>query len=98
MHLNNGIGTGNTAYMQEGTTLRLIDQLIPKLKGVCYAVISLLHISNTETLKSIYYAYFHSLMKYRIILWGNSTDSRKVFTLQKKTVGIMRGHKTSKFL
>jgi hypothetical protein len=49
-----------------------IDQLIPKLSGACYAVRSLLCISNTGMLKSIHFAYFHSLMK--------------VFTLQKKTV------------
>jgi hypothetical protein len=44
-------------------------------------------------LKSIYYAYLHYLMKYGIIFWGNSTDSKKVFTLQKKTVRIMVGVK-----
>jgi hypothetical protein len=57
-----------------------IDQLIPKLSGACYAVRSLLHVSTTDTLKSIYFAYFHSLMKYGIIFWGNSSDSKKVFT------------------
>jgi hypothetical protein len=61
-----------------------IDQLITKLIGVCYAVRSLLHISNTDTLKSIYFAYFHSLMKDGIIFRGNSSDSKKVFTLEKK--------------
>jgi hypothetical protein len=30
-------------------------------------------------------------MKYGIIFWGNSLDSKKVFTLQKKIVGIMMG-------
>jgi hypothetical protein len=70
-----------------------IDQLIPKLSGACYAVRSLFHISNTDTLKSIYFAYFHSLMKYRIIFWDNSSDSKKIFTLQKKIVRIMVGVK-----
>jgi hypothetical protein len=32
-------------------------------------------------------------MKYGIIFWCNSTDSRKVFTLQKKIVRIMLGVK-----
>jgi hypothetical protein len=41
-----------------------IYQLIPKLSGTCYAVISVLRISNTGMLKSIYFAYFCSLMKY----------------------------------
>jgi hypothetical protein len=74
-----------------------IDQLIPKFNGACYRVRSLLHINNTYMLKSIYFAYFHSLMKYGIIFWGNSSDSKKVFTLQKKIVRY-GGHKTSNFL
>jgi hypothetical protein len=28
-----------------------------------------------------------------VIVWGNSSDSKKVFTLQKKIVGIMVGTK-----
>jgi hypothetical protein len=55
-----------------------IDQLVPKLNGACYADRSMLHIS---TLKSIYFAYFHSLMKYGIILGRNSPDSKKIFIL-----------------
>jgi hypothetical protein len=70
-----------------------IHQLIPKLSGACYAVRSLLHISNTDTVRSIYFVYLHSLMKYGIIFWGNSSDSKKVFTLQKKIVRIMVGVK-----
>jgi hypothetical protein len=44
-----------------------VDELIPELSAACYAVGSLLHISNTDMLRSVYYAYFHSLMKYGII-------------------------------
>jgi hypothetical protein len=31
------------------------------------AVRSMLHVSNTDALKSVYFAYFHSVMKYGII-------------------------------
>jgi hypothetical protein len=44
-----------------------IDKLIPTLSGACYAVRSMLHVSNTDTLKSVYFAYFHSVMKYGIV-------------------------------
>jgi hypothetical protein len=44
-----------------------IDWLVPKLSRACYAVRSMLHVSNTDTLKIIHFAYFHSLMKYGII-------------------------------
>jgi hypothetical protein len=63
-----------------------VNQLVQKLSGTCYDVRSLSHISNIDTLKLIYFAYFHSLMKYRIIMGGNSSDSNKEFTLQKKSV------------
>jgi hypothetical protein len=39
-----------------------INQLVPKLSGACYVVRSVLHISNTDILKTIYFTYFHSLM------------------------------------
>jgi hypothetical protein len=35
--------------------------MISKLNEAYYAVRSMVHISNADTLKSIYYAYFHSL-------------------------------------
>jgi hypothetical protein len=46
---------------------------------------------KTETLKLVYFAYFHSIMSYGIIFWGNSTDSKKVFYIQKKIFRIMAG-------
>jgi hypothetical protein len=55
-----------------------IDQMIPKLSEACYAVRSMFHISNINTLKSIYFAYFHSIIQYGIIFWGNSSKSRKI--------------------
>jgi hypothetical protein len=48
---------------------------------------------KTETLKLVYFACFHSTMSYGIIFWGNSTDSKKVFYIQKKINRIMAGTK-----
>jgi hypothetical protein len=58
-----------------------IGQLVPKLSGACYAVRSVLHISYTDALKSMYFAYFHSLLKYVIIFCKNLSVSKKVLTL-----------------
>jgi len=33
----------------------------------------------------------HSVVRYRIIFWGNSTNSYKVFKLQKRVIRIMPG-------
>jgi hypothetical protein len=67
-----------------------IGQMIPKLSRACYAVRSIFHVSNTDTLKSIYFAYFHSIMKYGIT-FGNLSNSKMIFTLQKRIVRIMAG-------
>jgi hypothetical protein len=47
------------------------------------------HIINADAVKSLYFAYFHSKMKYGIIAWGNSSNSKKIFTLQKNIVRLM---------
>jgi hypothetical protein len=42
----------------------------------------------------IYFAYFHSIMKYGLIFWGSHSDSNRVFRLQKKVIRIMTGSKS----
>jgi hypothetical protein len=42
----------------------------------------------------IYFAYFHSVLKYGIMFWGHHTDGIRVFRLQKKVVRIMAGAKS----
>jgi hypothetical protein len=68
-----------------------IQLILPKLNSACYAVRCMKHYSNIETLKMIYYVYFHSIVTYGVIFWGNSTDTNKVFLLQKKIIRIMMG-------
>jgi hypothetical protein len=67
--------------------------MIPKVSKACYAIRSMAHISSTHSLKSIYFAYFYSIMKYGIILGGNSPNNKIIFTLQKNTVRIIAGVK-----
>ena len=37
----------------------------------------------------VYFSYFHSIMSYGIIFWGNSHSSVKVFKIQKRIIRIM---------
>ena len=53
----------------------------------------MVRISSINILKSIYNAYFHSIIKYGIIFWGKSSNSGKIFTLQDKIVRIMAAAK-----
>jgi hypothetical protein len=66
--------------------------LLPRLEKACYAIRSMKPYSNVATLKMIY-QYFHSLVRYGIVFWGNSLETRKIFLLQKKTVRIIMGMK-----
>jgi hypothetical protein len=69
-----------------------IDQIIPKLSASCYAVRQMYHFVNQNTLRSIYFAYFRSFVKYGIILVGNLSNSRKFFILQKKIIELWLEH------
>ena len=44
---------------------------------------------SLDALKSVYHSYFHSLLSYGIIFWGNSSYSLHIFRLQKKVRIIM---------
>ena len=68
--------------------------MIPTWSAACYAIGSMVQISNINTLKSIYYAYFNSIIKYGIIFWSNSSNSGKIFTLQTKIITIMADAQT----
>jgi hypothetical protein len=47
-----------------------IDLMISMLSRACYAIRPMSHISSTDTLKSIYSVYFHSIMKNGLIFLG----------------------------
>lgn len=58
--------------------------MIPKLCTVYYAVRSMLHSSNTGTLKQFILPIFHSIKECGTILAGNAPYSIQTFTLGKK--------------
>jgi hypothetical protein len=60
-----------------------------KSSRACYASRLMPHISSTDTFKSIYFAYFYSLMKCGVIFWLNSPNSKMIFTLQKRTIRLI---------
>jgi hypothetical protein len=46
---------------------------------------------SSETLRMVYFSYFHCMIKYGLIFWGNSTNISRVFKLQKKVIRIISG-------
>ena len=47
-----------------------IDQVIIKLSRTCYAVSYVRHFMTQDTLRTIYFSYFYSILSYGIIFWG----------------------------
>jgi hypothetical protein len=46
-----------------------------------------------DTLKLVYFAYFHSILSYGVIFWENSSDGKRVFNTQNKIIRLMAGVK-----
>ena len=68
-----------------------IYYIIPKLGSASYATRSVKLNVLHKTLRMIYYTYFHSNFNYGFLLWGRSSDSEKIFRLQKSIIRIMLG-------
>ena len=41
---------------------------------------------SQDTLRKIYFSYFHSILSYGIIFWGNSAYSSNIFKIQKRII------------
>jgi hypothetical protein len=67
-----------------------IDKLLLKL-GTVYVLRTLKSYMSRNVLIMIYYAYFHSILTYGIIFWGNSPYTINLFRLQKKAIRIICG-------
>jgi hypothetical protein len=61
-----------------------VEYILPKLSSAIFVIRNLSYFMSSETLWMVYFSYFHSIIKYGIIFWGNSTNISRVFKLQKK--------------
>lgn len=66
-----------------------IENLCTKLRTSCYALKFMSKHCSQEVLKTLYYANFHSHLRYGIVNWGNSSNVARVFLLQKYAVRIL---------
>jgi hypothetical protein len=63
-----------------------IQTISSKLSRFTYALYELKKTTDLKTATSAYYAYAHSIFRYGILLWGNSTNVNSLFILQKKCI------------
>jgi hypothetical protein len=66
-----------------------IDTIIPKLSSACFTVRAVKLFLSQESLRMVYFSYFHFIMTYGIVFWGSSHHSNTVFKLQKGIIRIM---------
>lgn len=80
MHINDSMNWSSHA-----------DCITPKLSSACYVMRSIKPYMPLNTLKTIYYSYFNTIMSYGLFIWGNSPHSLRIFRMQKKIIRIMTG-------
>jgi len=64
-------------------------ELVIKLNKACYAIRAIKSLVSLKVLISIYFSYFHSLLMYGVIFWGNSLISKNIFKIQKRVIRII---------
>ena len=62
-----------------------------KLSAACCVVRAIKLFGSRDTLKMTYFFYFHSIMNYGLIFWGNTWHSNSIFKLQKRIIRIIMG-------
>ena len=63
-----------------------------KLSSTCYLIWNIKPYLSISTLKIICHSFFHSIMSYGIMFWGNSSYSSVIFKMQKRISSITMGY------
>lgn len=66
-----------------------IDHLASNLNKVVYQIRQLINLTTLDTALTFYYSNFYSLITYGLIIWGNSSDSERIFKIQKRAVRVL---------
>jgi len=64
-------------------------ELSTTLSKACYAIRTIKPFMMFNVLRTVYFSYFHSLLSYGIIFWGNSHLSTNIFKIQKRIIRII---------
>ena len=59
-----------------------ISSLASKLNKACYAVRAIKPFMSPSVLRVVYFSYFHSVMSYGVIFWGNSHLNNNILKIQ----------------
>ena len=65
------------------------SELTIKLNKACYDIRAVKSLLSIKVITAIYFAYFHSVLSYGLVFWGNSPIAKKIFKLQKRVIHII---------
>lgn len=88
--------TGSASMKVLGMTLQPdlkftchINDMIPKLSSATFMVRRIRQIAGVEAAKSAYFAHFHSIIQYCLLIWGGASESEKIFKKQKCVIRLL---------
>ena len=68
-----------------------INYLQKVLSKSIFVLRTLKKVLSLDTLRSSYFALFHSHLTYGAVLWGNSCQAERIFILQKRAIRVIMG-------
>lgn len=63
-----------------------VEKVCNKLNRFAYALYKLSKVASKSTALTTYYAYVESVLRYGLLIWGNSVEINKAFIAQKRCV------------
>ena len=66
-----------------------ITDICKKVASGCYLIKRLIEVSSIEIVRLVYFANIEARLSYGIILWGSSSKTKRLFTLQKRALRFM---------
>lgn len=70
-----------------------VDNVSTRINKFVYALKQVKNVTNIKTALISYHAYVESILRYGVIMWGNSTDTNRAFVAQKKCIRSICGLK-----
>lgn len=68
-----------------------VDTVSKRINKFVYALKQIKNVTNIKTSITAYHAYVESVLRYGLIIWGNSTDQNRAFVAQKKCIRAIYG-------
>jgi hypothetical protein len=66
-----------------------MGKLVIELRKLCFAIKTIKSFVNKNIVKTMYFAYMHSSLKYGILFWGKVRNLKKVFKVQKRAIRLI---------